>query len=161
LCKSVCGAIMPIPGGVGTNLSQAQQQLPRVRRTGFYHGVGASMAIRLRPFVVDRNSCHFLWYGVVAGEGLRSVGANGDPPHPRACALSCPSPVIYGPGLAGAPAFILPLAAHFGTSPPWRGLHLAPLCVARDRRWCDHVYPRWRGHTQANKPAYSSHRLLS
>jgi hypothetical protein len=28
-----------------------------------------------RPFVVDRNSCHFLWYGGVAGEGLRSVGA--------------------------------------------------------------------------------------
>jgi hypothetical protein len=28
-----------------------------------------------RPFGVDRNICHFLWYGVVAGEGLRSVGA--------------------------------------------------------------------------------------
>jgi hypothetical protein len=33
----------------------------------------------------------------LAGEGLRSVGV--DPsPHPRACALSCPSLAIYGPG---------------------------------------------------------------
>jgi hypothetical protein len=28
-----------------------------------------------RSFGADRNSCHFLWYGGVAGEGLRSVGA--------------------------------------------------------------------------------------
>jgi hypothetical protein len=31
----------------------------------------------LRPFVVNRNICNFLWYGGVeggAGEGLRSVG---------------------------------------------------------------------------------------
>src|SRR5215210_2023592 len=34
----------------------------------------------LRPFVVDRNICHFLWYGVVASEGLRSVGADGELP---------------------------------------------------------------------------------
>ena len=27
-----------------------------------------------RPFGVDRNICHFLWYGGVAGDGLRSVG---------------------------------------------------------------------------------------
>ena len=27
-----------------------------------------------RPFVVDRNICNFVWYGGVAGEGLRSVG---------------------------------------------------------------------------------------
>jgi hypothetical protein len=26
-------------------------------------------------FVVDRNMRHFLWYGGVAGDGLRSVGA--------------------------------------------------------------------------------------
>jgi hypothetical protein len=28
-----------------------------------------------RPIGVNRNICHFLWYGEVAGEGLRSVGA--------------------------------------------------------------------------------------
>src|SRR5215212_5576998 len=32
------------------------------------------------PLVVDRNICHFLWYGGVASEGLRSVGANGELP---------------------------------------------------------------------------------
>jgi hypothetical protein len=30
-----------------------------------------------------------------------------------------------------------------------RGLHLAPLCVARDLGWCEHVYPRWGGHTSS------------
>ncbi len=38
------------------------------------------MANRLRPFVVDRNICNFLWYDGVAGEGLRSVGADGELP---------------------------------------------------------------------------------
>src|SRR5215212_96980 len=42
-----------------------------------FRRVGASFGVS-RPFVVDRNSCHFLWYGVVAGEGLRSVGV--EPP---------------------------------------------------------------------------------
>jgi hypothetical protein len=35
---------------------------------------------KFRRFVVDRNICHFLWYGGVAGEGLRSVGADGEFP---------------------------------------------------------------------------------
>src|SRR5215208_3464424 len=35
---------------------------------------------RLRPFVLDRNIRHFLWYGGVAGDGLRSVGADGELP---------------------------------------------------------------------------------
>src|SRR5215212_262601 len=34
----------------------------------------------LRSFVLDRNICNFLWYGVVAGDGLRSVGADGELP---------------------------------------------------------------------------------
>src|SRR5215203_6430311 len=33
-----------------------------------------------RPFVVDRNMRHFLWYGGVASEGLRSVGPDGELP---------------------------------------------------------------------------------
>jgi hypothetical protein len=73
------------------------------------------MASGLRPFVLDRNIWHFLWVGVVAGDGLRSVGV--DPsPHPRACALSCPSP-FAGRGSCGAPAFILSLAALCGPPP--------------------------------------------
>src|SRR5215213_10321762 len=28
-----------------------------------------------------------------------------------------------------------------------RGLHLAPLCVAQERRRCEHDYPRWDAHT--------------
>jgi len=38
------------------------------------------MANRLRPFVLDRNIHHFLWYGGVAGDGLRSVGTDGELP---------------------------------------------------------------------------------
>ena len=34
----------------------------------------------LRPFGVDRNICHFLWYSGVAGDGLRSVGEDGELP---------------------------------------------------------------------------------
>ena len=56
-----------------------------------------------------------------------------------------PSPP-NGPGLYRTPAFILSLAALFGT-PSLRGLHFALLCVARDLGWCDHNYPRWGGHT--------------
>jgi hypothetical protein len=30
-----------------------------------------------------------------------------------------------------------------------RGLHFAPLRVARDLGWCDHDYPRWGEHTSS------------
>src|SRR5215208_5443738 len=85
-----------------------------------FRRVGASFGVS-RPFVVDRNSCHFLWYGVVAGEGLRSVGANREPPNPRACALSCPSPAIYGPGSLGhlTRPFALPHPEALSPPPLW------------------------------------------
>jgi hypothetical protein len=54
-------------------------------------------AFGLRRFVVDRNICHFLWYGVGAGEGLRSVGA------------ASPSKSVYS---------ILPLARHLRAGVP-------------------------------------------
>src|SRR5215208_3813867 len=66
-------------------------------------GAPASIMVRssdLRPFVVNRNICNFLWYGGVeggAGEGLRSVGVT-PIPQPRACALSCPSLAVYRAG---------------------------------------------------------------
>jgi hypothetical protein len=58
----------------------------------------------LRPFVVDRNICNFMWYGGVAGEGLRSVGVS--PPRliQELSALSCPSLDIYGPEHRRTPA---------------------------------------------------------
>ena len=40
-----------------------------------------------RPFVADRNICHFLWYSGVAGEGLRSVGADGELPTRSVCSI--------------------------------------------------------------------------
>jgi hypothetical protein len=66
-------------------------------------------------------------------------------PHPRACALSCPSPFA-------------------GRGSPWlRPSHCAPLFVARDLGWCDHVYSRCGGHTSESRPTSpcSAHRLLS
>jgi hypothetical protein len=67
------------------------------------------MATRLRPFVVDRNIRHFLWYGGVAGDGLRSVGDDGLPSSKSVCSIL---PIaICGPGLYGAPAFPLPCLA--------------------------------------------------
>jgi hypothetical protein len=69
------GATMTTPGGAGTTLRQ------RMPATSFVLGASASImgsefpqSTLLRPFVADRNICHFLWYGGVAGDGLRSVG---------------------------------------------------------------------------------------
>src|SRR5215216_940638 len=41
LRRSVCGATMTTPGEAGTTLRHACQRLPRARRIGLYHGVGA------------------------------------------------------------------------------------------------------------------------
>src|SRR5215208_3741973 len=46
-----------------------------------YQGTG------LRPFVVDRNIRHFVWYGGVAGEGLRSVGEEALPSSKSVCSI--------------------------------------------------------------------------
>ena len=69
----------------------------------------------------------------------------------------------YGPEPYGAPAFILALAAlgrlHFSAA-----FALRPLRIARGRRWCEHDYPRWGGHTtdreHCNFPV-RRHRYLS
>src|SRR5829696_4506505 len=45
-----------------------------------------------RPFVVDRNICSFLWYGEGAGEGLRSVGADGELPIQERMLYPAPRP---------------------------------------------------------------------
>src|SRR5215211_1959014 len=40
-----------------------------------------------RPFVVDRNIRHFVWYGGVAGEGLRSDGVDDLPLSKSVCSI--------------------------------------------------------------------------
>ena len=62
------------------------------------------MANGLRPFVLDRNRCHFLWYGGAAGDGLRSVGVS--PPSKSVCSIL---PIaICGPGLPHLPGYGAP-----------------------------------------------------
>jgi hypothetical protein len=62
---------------------------------------------RLRPFVLDRNIWHFLWYGVVAGDGLRSVGEEALPSSKSVCSIL--PLAICGPGLSVAPAVLAAL----------------------------------------------------
>ena len=65
------------------------------------------MANGLRPFVLDRNIRHFLWYGGVAGDGLRSVGDEDPPliqervlyPAHRHLRAGAPTPRRQGTGL--------------------------------------------------------------
>ena len=40
-----------------------------------------------RASVVDRNICHFIWYGEVAGDGLRSVGKEALPSSKSVCSI--------------------------------------------------------------------------
>src|SRR5215203_265567 len=93
-----------------------------------------------RPFVVDRNIRHFVWYGGVAGEGLRSDGVDDLPLSKSVCS-------------------ILPIARHLraGVS---RTSHPA-LRVARDLEWCHHDYPRWGGHNPSSRARHTgfSHRV--
>jgi hypothetical protein len=114
-----------------------------------------------RPFVVDRNICHFLWYSVVASKGLRSDGVDDLPPSKSGSSI-LPIACIDGPGSYGAPAFRFAAAPHpDALSPPTpRSLYCpwaAPLRpvgrghrVARDLGWCAHDYPRWVGHSMDN-----------
>jgi hypothetical protein len=69
-----------------------------------------------RPFVVDRNISHFFWYGVVAGEGLRSVGEEAFPSSKSVCSILPLARRLSGRGFR-APAFIMLvlLAASFFT----------------------------------------------
>jgi hypothetical protein len=51
-----------------------------------------------RPIGVDRNICHFLWYSVVAGEGLRSVGAASTSPIQERLLYPAPRSTFAGRG---------------------------------------------------------------
>src|SRR5215208_1426268 len=61
----------------------------RARHTGFSHRVGAPTTPRagFRPFVANRNIRHFVWYGGVAGEGLRSDGVDDLPLSKSVCSI--------------------------------------------------------------------------
>src|SRR5215204_7629718 len=58
----------PSPVGASTPRHQAQLQLPRVRHTGFFHRVGASMANGLRPLYCPWPRCFV--YHTIAWRGL-------------------------------------------------------------------------------------------
>src|SRR5215216_7105907 len=70
-------------------------------------------------------------------------------PYQRACALSCPSLAIFGPGSYGAPAFILLLVARF-CFPLSRGLCFAPSPRCAGPRVMRPCLPPVGGHTLAN-----------
>src|SRR5215208_73654 len=76
-----------------------------------------------RPVVVDRNMCHFLWYGGIAGEGLRSVGAAS--PSKSVCSILPLARHLRAGVQCGVPAFIMPLAA------PW----CSPSSLAQPSLW--------------------------
>jgi hypothetical protein len=56
-----------------------------------------------RLFIVDRNVWHFLWYGGVAGEGLRSVGADGELPIQERVLYPAPRSPFTGRGVFSGP----------------------------------------------------------
>src|SRR5829696_4846286 len=85
LCRSVSGAIMPIPGGAGTPQYQAQQQLPRARLTGFSDRVGAFYSSWLRPCTLPVCALRVASGG--ATMTYRSPGRFWLPPHPPARVL--------------------------------------------------------------------------
>src|ERR687890_841968 len=59
------------------------------------------------PLSKIETSVTILWYGGVAGDGLRSVGAEALPSSKSVCSIL---PIaICGPGLYGTPAFTMPL----------------------------------------------------
>src|SRR5215217_1745240 len=70
-------------------------------------------------------------------------------PYQRACALSCPSLAIFGPGSYGAPAFILLLVARF-CFPLSRGLCFAPSPRCAGPRVMRPCLTPVGGHTLAN-----------
>src|SRR5215213_10238836 len=88
-----------------------------------------------RPFVIDRNIRHFLWYGGVAGDGLRSVGADGELPIQERVLYPAHRSTFSGRGFR-APASIMPRAALVLPIVPGAAYALRTPSVARDLGWC-------------------------
>jgi hypothetical protein len=89
------GSVASICGALTTSLQHAPPSASARSLHPPGRGILRSM---FRPFGVDRNSCHFLWYGVVAGEGLRSVGADGELPIQELLLYPAPRPPFTGRG---------------------------------------------------------------
>jgi hypothetical protein len=75
---------------------------PASNRGRSFHG---AQVTGLRPFVADRNICNFVWYGVGAGEGLRSDGVDDLPLSKSGCSILPIARHLSGWGPTGAPAF--------------------------------------------------------
>ena len=100
----------------------------------------------LRPFR------YHAWRGNLSGEEVRD-GSHGDSRcggnrcgiAPTAAPLRPPAGTLRGSGL-----YTVRGRAFRGTLPGARPSLWPPQCVARDLGWCDHVCPRWGGHTRCN-----------
>ncbi len=95
---------------------------------------------QIRPFVVERNICHFCGMVGLRAKVLGRLGRKPSP-HPRASALSCPSLDIYRPELPdGAPAFMmLPLlAASWEDGGIRRGPSLCPAPIPQGVSYVHH-----------------------
>jgi len=125
----------------------------------------------------DRNICHFVWYGGLAGEGLRSDGADDLPPSKSGCSILPIARRLLGRGPTGlrpfalgrvtgrlpgasiqvkrrsgsitayGPSHVFSLAALVLPIVSGAAFARSPSSVARDPGRCDHTYPRWGGHT--------------
>src|SRR5215213_2812914 len=78
---------MTTPGGGRPTLGDScLQQTSCARPTDLSHGVGAPTD-RAPIFCANRNICNFVWYGVGAGEGLRSDGVDDLPLSKSGCSI--------------------------------------------------------------------------
>src|SRR5215208_8015835 len=112
---------MTAPGGAGT--LRRHCNFSRARPTGFSHKVGAlglqgtAPLSQIETFVTF---CGIVW---LRAKVLGRMGWTTSP-YLRACALSCPSLAIDGPGSYGAPAFRFAASGHpdpLSTPPPISG----------------------------------------
>ena len=80
---------------------------PSIRPGRALAATGRARALRgSAAFAVDRNISYFLWYGGVAGEGLRSVGAGGELPNHELVFYPAHRPPFTGRGIPRVvPAF--------------------------------------------------------
>jgi len=88
---------MTTPGGAGT-LWMSHNFLVRGAPASLIESERPQSTL-LRLFVLDRNICGFLWYGGFAGEGLRSVGADGELPIQERVLYPAHRPPFTGRGL--------------------------------------------------------------
>src|SRR5215210_7762260 len=103
--------ILASPGGTGPPLRGAGQTSPEHHRyitaLGRFPTNVPAMTVceESWPFLLDRNICNFLWYGGVAGEGLRSVGEEALPSSKSVCFILPIARRLAGRGPSGLRSF--------------------------------------------------------